>query len=145
MGVSRDIVVVGAGVIGCAVAYELARRGAAVELVDDRPPGLGATHASAGILAPYIEARENSPLLPLTVRSLDLFDDFVAGVRSDSGLAVGYQRTGTLDVAVDAAELSRLKETADVAAARSVYADLLDAAAARRQEPSLTDDVIGAL
>jgi glycine/D-amino acid oxidase-like deaminating enzyme len=52
--VNPDTIVIGAGVIGCAVAYELARRGASVELVDERPAGYGATQASAGILAPYI-------------------------------------------------------------------------------------------
>src|SRR5712691_5380429 len=70
-----DIIVIGAGIVGCAVAYELARRGASVEIVDERPVGMGATQASAGVLAPYIEAREGSPLLALSVRSLGLFDD----------------------------------------------------------------------
>ena len=78
----REIVVVGAGIVGCAIAYELARRGASVVVVDDRAPGMGATQASAGVLAPYIEAREGSPLLGLTVRSLDLFDDFIARIHS---------------------------------------------------------------
>src|SRR6266550_8146715 len=73
-----DIVVVGAGIVGCAVAYELARRGASVEVVDSRPVGMGATQASAGVLAPYIEATDDTPLLALAVRSLQLFDDFVA-------------------------------------------------------------------
>lgn len=60
---ARDIVIVGAGIVGCAVAYELARRGASVEVVDMREAGQGATQASAGMLAPYVEAREESPLL----------------------------------------------------------------------------------
>ena len=63
------VTVVGAGVIGCAVAYELARRGARVHVVDPRTPGQGATRASAGILAPYIEGHVPS-LLKLGVRSL---------------------------------------------------------------------------
>ena len=77
-----DIVVVGAGIVGCSVAYELARRGASVQVVDGRRPvGMGATHASAGILAPYIEADEtNSVLLDLVVRSLNLYDSFVSRV-----------------------------------------------------------------
>src|SRR3979411_3075564 len=100
-----DIIVVGAGIVGCAVAYELARRGASVEIVDDRPVGMGATQASAGVLAPYIEAGEGSPLLDLAVRSLDLFDDFIARVSSESGVAVPYRRTGTLDVATSDAEM----------------------------------------
>jgi glycine oxidase len=93
---SPDIVVVGAGVIGCAVAYELARRGASVHVLDSRPPGMGATHASAGILAPYIEAREGGPLLDLTERSLFLYDDFVAALRSDTSVAFAYEHSGAL-------------------------------------------------
>src|SRR3954469_5010144 len=99
MSQSSDIIVIGAGVIGCAIGYELARRGASVEIVDDRPAGMGATQASAGVLGPYIEARSEGPLLDLTSRSLDLFDEFVARVASDSGAAFLYKRTGTLDVA----------------------------------------------
>src|SRR5437773_2922134 len=56
-----DIIVIGAGVVGCAIAYELARRGASVEVIDERLVGMGATQASAGILAPYLEAREDNP------------------------------------------------------------------------------------
>ena len=92
--------VVGAGVVGCAVAYELARRGASVEVIDDRPAGMGATQASAGVLAPFIEARDGGPLLDLTARSLDLFDTFVARASADSGSTINYQRSGTLDVAL---------------------------------------------
>ncbi len=57
MGRPSDIIVVGAGIVGCAVAHELARRGASVEIVDDRPVGMGATQASAGVLAPYPQPR----------------------------------------------------------------------------------------
>src|SRR3954447_16418127 len=94
-----DIIVIGAGIVGCAVAEELARRGASVEIVDERPVAMGATQASAGVLAPYMEAREGSPLLDATVRSLDLFDEFVAGVSASTGIAVPYRRTGTIDIA----------------------------------------------
>src|SRR5947209_18733447 len=93
-----DIVVVGAGIVGCAVAHELARRGASVEVVDDRPVGMGATQASAGVLAPYLEADENSPLLELAAKSLSLYEEFVERTAADSGVAVPYRRTGTLNV-----------------------------------------------
>src|SRR5258708_17233309 len=109
-----DIIVVGAGIVGCSVAYELARRGASVEVVEEGPVGRGATQASAGVLAPYIEAREGSPLLDLTVRSLGLFDDFIERVAAESGIAVSYRRTGTLDVAVNDEELQALRATAEV-------------------------------
>ncbi len=139
----RDIIVVGSGVIGCAVAYELARRGASVEVVDDRPVGMGATQASAGVLAPYIEASEGNPLLDLTVRSLGLFDDFITRVLSDSGMTVPYRRTGTLDVAVDDTEMQCLRAIADVLARRGVPAKVLDAASTRAEEPDRPTDVAG--
>ena len=140
-----DVVVVGAGIIGCAVAYELARRGASVEIVDDRPAGMGATQASAGVLAPYIEAREGGPLLDLTVRSLELFDKFVARVSMISGVNISYRRTGSLDVATEPETLRRFHATAEFLTRRGIPAKVLGAEGARSEEPHLAEDVIGGL
>jgi glycine oxidase len=140
-----DIIVVGAGIVGCAVAYELARRGASVELLDERPVGMGATQASAGVLAPYIEAREGSVLLEMTVRSLRLYDEFIARVSADSGISIPYRRTGTIDIAFSESDLTRLQTTAQVLARRGVPALLLDAPTARAEEPLAAEDATGAL
>jgi glycine oxidase len=145
VGRPSDIVVVGAGIIGCAVAYELARRGASVQVLDERPAGMGATQASAGVLAPYIEAAETSPLLDLTVRSLDLFNGFVARVAAESGATVLYRRTGTLDVAVHDEGVRKLRAIARLLAGRDVAAEIVDGDAARREEPYLSADVVGGL
>ncbi|MEP7309997.1 MAG: glycine oxidase ThiO [Acidobacteriota bacterium] len=140
-----DIIVVGAGIVGCAVAYELARRGAAVQIVDERAVGMGATQASAGMLAPYIETRDDSPLFDLTVRSLGLYDDFVARVVSDSAMMVAYRRTGTLEVATDESIMHELTATAEVLGRHQVDAEILDAAAVQLEEPCLTAGVVGGL
>jgi len=141
-----DIVVVGAGIVGCAVAYELARRGASVQIVDDRPAGMGATQASAGVLAPYIEAHEGHPLLDLTVRSLDLYETFVARVAAAAGgTPPAYRRTGTLEIALDAGGLRRLETLAAALPRKGVHARLLDAAGARSEEPHLSEAVVGGL
>lgn len=145
MAAPSDIVVIGAGIVGCAAAYELARRGASVQIVDDRPAGMGATQASAGVLAPFIEAREEGPLLELAVRSLDLFDKFVARVTAVGSVRVEYQRSGTLDVALNDETMSRLSASAGRLAGRGVAAEILDAAGARRAEPLLGDGVVGGL
>ena len=94
-----NVVVVGAGIIGCAIARELAIRGVACTLVDPRPVGGGATQASAGMLAPYVEAHERGPLLELAVRSMALYDEWIAAVRAESGVDVEYRRIGTLETA----------------------------------------------
>ena len=103
---------------------------------------MGATQASAGVLAPYIEAHDSGPLLDLTTRSLELFDTFIAGVTTASGLSVNYQRSGTLDVAMQEKTIGRFESTAKLLAARGVEAQLLDREAARDREPRLADDVI---
>lgn len=137
--------IVGAGVVGCAVAYELARRGASVTVVDDRPTGMGATQASAGMLAPFNEAGEGGALLELTVRSLGLFDDFVARVSSDTGLSVNYHRTGTLEVALAPDALDRLAALGDTLAARNIEAEWLNASGVRAREPGVSSSAIGGL
>jgi glycine oxidase len=142
---STDIIVVGAGIVGCAVADELAQRGASVQIVDERLVAMGATQASAGVLAPYIEARDVHPLLELTVRSLALYEKFVARAVSESGAPVAYRRTGTLDVATDQAEWNALCAAADFLKRRGVPALLLDAAATRTEEPYLAADIAGGL
>jgi glycine oxidase len=142
---SRDIVVVGAGIVGCALAYELARRGASVEVVDDRPAGMGATQAAAGVLAPFIEARDGGPLLELTARALDIYDEFIQQVTSDSRQAIRYQRTGTIDVALDETWLSHLQATHAMLSSTGIESQLLDGHAARSAEPLLTANVVGGL
>ena len=146
MSPSSNILVVGAGIVGCAVAYELAHRGVAVHIIDDRQPGMGATQASAGMLAPYTEAKDRNALfLDLAVRSLGLYDEFVARAVGDSGTRVGYNRSGTIEIAGTGERMIELQDIARRLASRGVALEVLDAPAARAQEPHLGHEVAGGL
>jgi glycine oxidase len=103
-----SVIVIGAGVVGATIAWELAAAGARVRLIDARTPGDGATRASAGVLAPYIEGHPASPLRDLGRESLDLYDDFIARLKDDSHSEVVYERSGTLEVALTVEEAERL-------------------------------------
>jgi glycine oxidase len=140
-----DIIVVGAGIVGCAVAYELARRGASVQIVEERTAGMGATRAAAGILAPHIEVTSPTAFLDLAVRSLNLFDDFIARVQGDSGSSVLYRRTGTLQVAMSQESMGEIRNAAARLEAQGVALGLLDGQAASAEEPHLSHDVVGGL
>jgi len=139
-----DVAVIGAGVIGEAVAYELVTRGASVTLLDSRGAGLGATQAAAGMLVPYLEGF-GRPLLPLAARSLDMYDTFVDRVSRDSGKSIGYCRTGSLQVATAGEPLEELLSIAAGARMAGVECELLDASDAGNAEPQLTADISGAL
>lgn len=138
------ITVVGAGIIGCSVAYELASRGTRVHVVDMRGPGLGATQASAGILAPYVEGHIDA-LLNLGICSLSLYDSFVARTSEDARQPIEYERAGTLQVAVDADEAEALEAAARRLARSGVAHTLMDGEEARRLEPLLSPRICTAL
>jgi glycine oxidase len=109
---SPSVIVVGAGVVGCTVAYELAGNGADVQLLEPRSPGQGATRASAGILAPDIEGHGSQLLRLLGRRSIAMYDGLIARLRADSGHAIVYQRNGTFDLAFSDADVARLQQLA---------------------------------
>jgi glycine oxidase len=142
---SSDILVIGAGVIGSAVAAELVRRGASVSVLEARTPGAGATQASGGMLAPYSEAAEGGSLLSLGIRSLGLFDTFVATLEADSDIAVGYERSGTLHVAREPESLPEFDATAEGLTAMNVAWQRLSPEETREHEPNLGSDVLGGL
>jgi glycine oxidase len=140
-----EIVVVGSGIIGLGVAYELARRGARVTVLDARAAGLGASQASAGVLAPYIEAPAQGALRDLSVESLGLYDEFVARVANDARTEVEYRHTGTVDVALDADEAERLKATAAVLDTLGVRTEWREGVEIFRLAPAIAPAAVGAL
>jgi glycine oxidase len=91
-----DVVVVGGGLIGCALAAELAARGRSVTVVDRAEPGSEASGAAAGMLTPQSEARVRDPFFDLAVESRGLYPAWARGLEEETGVDVGYRRTGLL-------------------------------------------------
>lgn len=135
-------VIVGAGVIGTAIARELAVRGVPSIVVDDRAPGGGATHASAGMLAPYVEGHDRGPLLDLGIRSLSLYDDWIDAIQRESAMEIEYRRIGTLEVALDPDHAAELRQAEHLAP--PVTRTWLTPEIAQRAHPAL-GSIAGAL
>jgi glycine oxidase len=139
-----NVTIVGAGVAGCSIAWELASRGAAVTVLDTRGVGKGATYASAGILAPRIEG--HSPeLLRLGLCSLGMYDGFIGRLKRESGCEIEYERSGTLQVALSTVQSTALRQAATGLADTHIPHSWLDASHALRVEPGLSRDAVGAL
>lgn len=142
---SPSVIVVGAGVVGCTVAYDLAKAGARVQVIEPRTPGQGATRASAGILAPDIEGHGSALLRTLGRRSLALYDDFISRLRADSGHDIVYQRNGTFDLALSDADVNRLQELARALARDGIEAAWVEPAKFAEYEPQASPHALGAL
>jgi glycine oxidase len=139
------VVVIGGGVIGGATAWRLARRGAAVVLLERGQPGEQASSAAAGMLSPLKEAEEPGPFLDIGLRSLERYPDFVDAIQGVSGLDVGYRRDGRLDVALDEAAADALRTHQRLQAEAGFDSRLLEPAEIRRLEQEITPDAVLAL
>jgi glycine oxidase len=138
-------IILGAGVIGCATAFELADAGARVSVFDVRNIGQGASQASAGMLAPYIEGHQAPPLRALGRRSLDMYDAFVERLTTVSGRSVQYARCGTVEVTLDADHAEPLSRSADDLRRQGVSARWLTVSELREVEPTVSTDALGGL
>ncbi len=96
MNRGADALVVGGGVIGCAVAAELAARGFEVVVVERGEPGCEASGAAAGMLTPQADALEPSPFFDLALEGRELYPEWSRVLREETGIDVGYRRTGYL-------------------------------------------------
>src|ERR1700747_142596 len=92
-----DVVIAGGGLIGGAIALELAQAGLRVALFERGEPGREASWASAGILSPAPESPAMIPLVPLAQASMSLYPGLIANVEEISGQNVGYRPFCTMD------------------------------------------------
>jgi glycine oxidase len=141
-----EVVVVGGGVVGLSVAYELARRGRRVLVVDrDELPGV-ATRAAAGMLAPTSEADlADRTLVELETDSLRRYPAFVAGIEALTGQSCGHRMDGTLWVALNRDQEGDLERLASLQRAKGLAASWLSARDTLAREPHLSGRVVSGL
>jgi len=139
------IAVIGGGVIGLSIAWTLAQDGCAVEIHDDQP-GLGASHAAAGMLAPVSEASYEEPeLLALGLASLHAWPEFAARLTHASGMDVGLRQEGSLLVGFDMDDTVGLARIADLLTRHDLQYDRLTSREAHALEPALSPRTRSAL
>ena len=143
MTTQSDVLVVGGGVIGCAVAWFAAREGLSVTLLERGDVAGEASGAAAGMLLPFGEAESDGPFLYWALRSLDTFPGICAELRERSGIDPELEASGALHVALDAAGERAIRERVRRFADHGL--EWLDADAARTVEPRLGPTLRGAV
>lgn len=103
-----DVIIAGGGIIGGAVAFELAQHKLRVLVVDRQSPGQEASWAAAGMLSPAPDSIDAIPLVPLACASLIVYPDFVASAESVSGMSAGFRPYGAIEAFFDTDAENRL-------------------------------------
>ncbi len=142
---SGDVIVIGAGLIGLAIAFELAERGATVRVYDRAEPGRAASWAGAGMLAPYAELLEDEVLLQLCESSLAQYSAFVDRVRAAGGIDPRLHLNGIVHAVFDREKREGLERRAAALRSRGVVCKLLERSQLLEAEPWLGADVSCAL
>jgi len=140
-----DVAIAGGGVIGGAIALELARAGLRVAVFDRQQPGQEASWASAGILSPAPENPGVVSMVPLGKASMSLYPEFVAQVEEISGASVGFRPKGTLEALFSHDTKAELSTIIALHHGLGLKAEPLRAEDARELEPSLSEGVEAAV
>src|SRR5438552_1844177 len=93
-----DVLIIGAGVIGCSLARELARANLQVTVVERHTVGAGASSAAAGLLVPSLSSMPAGPFVDLCHQSAAGYESWVAELRADGAGDIGFRRCGLLEV-----------------------------------------------
>ncbi len=140
----NDLIVVGSGPWGLAIAWRAARAGGAVTLLDDGGPP--AAWAAAGMLGPWSEAVEGEErLLDLQRRALDGWPALLSQLSEDGGDDAGFERRGTLHVAARPEQIPVVRRRAAHIERLGHDERWRGGSDLRRIEPSLAPTVAGGL
>lgn len=132
----QEILVMGGGIIGLAIALELRRQGASVTVLS-RSFEAAAAHAAAGMLAPQAEELAAGAITDLCLQSLALYPEWIRKIEELSGLATDFWPTGIL------APVYAMPAPDYIAARTSPSALWLDRAALQQAQPGLGAEVVG--
>ncbi len=135
-----DVVVVGGGIIGLAVAWRLRGRGMSVTVLEREQTGRATSRVAAGMLAPVAEVEFGEAgrrVLDLGLRSAELWPGFAAELTLAAGQEVALLETGTLLLARDEDETRELERQLAFRQSLGLRVQRLRPSQARELEPAL--------
>lgn len=138
MASQNRVAVVGCGVIGATIAYELSRLSLAVEVIEARSqPGMGATGAALGVLMAACAQKQDGDLVKLRLASLSRYDRLIADLVTETGLAIPYNRAGILSIYADPNAEAKWSPTILARRSQGFNLNWFDRSALRSQYPML--------
>jgi len=138
-----DVLIIGGGIMGTASAWELARHGAKVVVLERSVPGAEASSAAAGILGAQAEAHAPGPMAELCLASRARYANFARLLGEETRIDVGYRECGVLRVAFKSADARKLNAENAWQSTRRLRVEPLGARELARLEPALSPKLSG--
>lgn len=126
MPVTGEVVIIGGGAVGSACAWALARSGASVTVIQRESTRGEGWRAAAGMLAAQIEAGPDEPMLALGLAGRAFYRNHVAALQAATGIDIGFQQRGILQVARTEADALAFKAKVAWQRQQSHHADWLE-------------------
>lgn len=135
-----DAIIVGAGVIGCSIAYHLASAGLKVALLDQGQVGAGASGANSGLVQSNDVELQHS--IPLVAAGFSRFQT----LEEELGMSVGFERTGILHLLSGEEHWQSSLERTNALSKAGIACEMLNPGQASKVEPLLDPHtMIGAM
>lgn len=133
------VLIIGGGVIGLSIGWQLLREGISVKLIEEKIAGQQTSYVAAGLLSPYADAElENDALLQLCEKSFDVYPQFLQELSSDSKCHISIEQKGTLYVGIDRDDQEWLKRQYDHKKKRNRPVQWMDKDEIHLMEPLLS-------
>jgi glycine oxidase len=143
MTTDSDVVIIGGGVMGCATAYYLARRGISVTVFEQNTFGWGASGATAGVVGPLWHVpHDNAPFFDLALKSLSMFS-VLADELTETGFEPQYRQTGVLKVALTEEHAGILRDDLRWQSDLDMGVRWLDSQEVLDREPDISSQILG--
>ena len=142
MSKTADVVVIGAGVMGCGVAYWLSKEGYRVTVVEKESIASGASGVAAAILS---EASPADGLAELSSFSIKLHREFGRTLQEESGVDFGYRENPAVHLPFTPDEANALRADAEARAQHGQPARWAERSALREVEPQASGEALGGL
>jgi len=138
-----DILIVGGGVIGCAIAYYMTEAGASVTVLERGEIASQASGAAAGMLVAPVEELSSEPFRRLCRASLEMYPSLVEVLREETGIDVQYLASGLLLAAETEDRAEALRAIIRQQRDWGWGLEWVEGEVLRRLEPALSEQVLG--
>ena len=144
--VNKKVIIIGGGVIGLGIGWQLAKTGAPVTIYERSRAGRAASWAAAGMLAPLAEAHSEEPeLLKLGSQSLERYPQWTDELETDAEMSIGYRVEGTLIVGLEPDDTHQLRHLYTAQQELGLDVEWLTGREAREIESALSPRVTAAI